>query len=440
MERQKFFGNSIANIFLGVYILALPFHRAVWRLPFFQEKLQPAEFFLAILALFSLYLIFSRRVQFWFSPFDIPVLLWLLANIVSNALAGFNGHLFLETTKVFAVVLIYFICRLLMNDAFLEKFADIFLFSALIASLLAILGSGLSMLGVQTALVAQMQTYPYIGAIGRAMAFTSTPNMLGSILMSAMLLKTTQLFKKKTVKKSDAFILGLCFLAFVMAVSKTIICFFVGLLLLIILFSNKRNIFIKPLAITLMSFLALVYLIGSHFIFTPALTPRVLGNMEQGHITRATHQIGPLIAVETSYLTIKRSCLHIVKRSFPLGIGTRNFKLTVPRLKEEGIYNQETKPFDPHCTPLGTVTELGALGGIALLVLFGQICRGLLVVHRKKIYPFRFIGLGLTAIFLALSLESWVTDIMNFRHYWFLLGILAYLVREAANNKAEAGM
>ena len=437
MDWRKIFGNFPANVFLGLYIIAFPFHRAVWKLPFFKEKIQPAEFSLAILALYFFYLLFSRRIKYWFSPFDIPAILWLLANIISNALVGFNDHLLLETVKVLAVVLIYFLFRLLMNDSFLDKLTDIFLFSALITSLLAISGSWLSFFGIQTVWVAEMQTYPYIGKIGRAMAFTSTPNMLGSILMVALLLKFTQLYKRKAVKKSEIVILSLCFLAFFIAISKTILCFLFGFMALIFLFSKKRTILFKTFICGSMAFLSLVYLIGSHFVFTFELSPRVLDNMKQGHITRSVHNIGPLIAIETSYLTIKSSCLQMVKISWPWGIGTRNFKLQVPQLKEAGLYNKETMAFDPHCTPLGAITELGLLGGIVLLLFFGQIARGLMKVGREMKYPFHALSLGLTAIFCALILESWVTDIMNFRHYWLLLAILAYMVHQVEKPEIE---
>jgi hypothetical protein len=36
-----------------------------------------------------------------------------------------------------------------------------------------------------------------------------------------------------------------------------------------------------------------------------------------------------------------------------------------------------------------------------------------------------------------LSLEGWVTDIMNFRHYWLLLGVLAYMSHQASAPAAE---
>jgi hypothetical protein len=104
----------------------------------------------------------------------------------------------------------------------------------------------------------------------------------------------------------------------------------------------------------------------------------------------------------------------------------------VPRLKELGVYNRETRPFDPHCTPLGTLTELGLIGGIVLVIFFALVARGLLVLNQNKAYAFHHINSGLIAVFLALSLESWVTDIMNFRHYWLLLAVLATMARQTA--------
>lgn len=433
-----FFGYSLQDAFLGLYIIAIPFHRAVWKLPFVGEKIQPAELFLGILACYALVRILSGRVKPWFSPLDIPALLWLAANVVSNAIAGFDGHLLLETAKVIAVVLVYFIFRLLLSDDFLEKISDVFMLSALVASLLALLGSVLSALGTQTALAELMQTYPYIGRIGRAMAFTSTPNMLGSFLMTALLLKSAHWCERKAAKRGEIIVLAICLLAFAAAITKTVLCFLLGLIALWLLAGKRRTPLAKAMAASAALLLSAAYLVGSHFIFVPALTPRVLDNMQQGHVTRAVHELGPLLVVETSYLTIKRSCLHTLKEHFPWGVGTRNFKRQVPRLKELGIYNRETMAFDPHCTPLGTLTELGLLGGIALALLFAQVGRSLLAVWQKRDRPFRHIGAGLIAIFIALSLEGWVTDIMNFRHYWLLLGVLAYMTRQAARHGASA--
>jgi O-antigen ligase len=436
MERLKIPGYSLRDILLGLYIVAIPFHRSVWRLPVFGERLQPSELALGILLLYFLYLVFSRRVTCWFSPFDVPALLWLLANVAINAAVGFGPHLLLETAKVVAVVLVYFVFRLLLHDDFLGKFADIMLFAALIASLLAIAGSLLSAFGVRTAWIAQMQTYPYIGAVGRAMAFTSTPNMLGSFLMTALLLKAAQRSSGKALKRGEVIAIAFCLLAFVAAVTKTILCFLLGLIVLALLTGKKKKPWFKAGAAVAALLLTLAYLVGSHFVFTPAVTPRVLDNMQQGHITRVVHNLGPLQAVETSYLTIKRSCLYEIKESFPWGIGTRNFKLAVPRLKELGVYNRETRPFDPHCTPLGTLTELGLPGGIVLVIFFAMLARGLWRLERNKTYPFHFLISGLIAIFAAVCLEAWVTDIMNFRHYWMLLAILAYMARSAASRAA----
>jgi hypothetical protein len=198
---------------------------------------------------------------------------------------------------------------------------------------------------------------------------------------------------------------------------------------------KKKPPFFKFFAILALFSIIMAYLLGSHFVFSPGLTPRVLENMQQGHITRVYHKLGPLLAIETSYLTIKRSCWHVVRNTFPQGVGTRNFKAQVPSLKEQGIYNRETEAFDPHCTPLGTITELGLPGGIVLLFLFGIVCRGLMIVRRHETYAFHYIASGFIAVFAALSLESWVTDIMNFRHYWLLLAILAYMSRQAPRHK-----
>lgn len=434
MERWTFCGCSLRNVFLGLYIVAIPFHRSVWRLPLVGEKIQPAEFFLGILALYALALVLSGRIRYRFSPLDIPAFLWLAANVISNAMAGFSGHLLFETAKVVAVVLVYLVFRLLLSDGFLRKLPDVFLLSALIASLLAILGSVLSAGGIQTALAELMQTYPYIGKIGRAMAFTSTPNMLGSFLMTALLLKAAQWLDGQALKRGEILATGLCLLAFVAAITKTVLCFLLGLIVLALLAGKGRSFLFKIAAGGAALLLVIIYLVGSHFVFTPTLTPRMLDNMKQGHVTRAYHELGPLLAVETSYMTIKRSCLQVLKMNFPWGIGTRNFKRLVPQLKEQGIYNKETKAFDPHCTPLGTITELGLPGGMALAILFVQVGGGLLAVRRRRDHPFAPLNAGMIAIFVALSLEGWVTDIMNFRHYWLLLGVLAYMSRPAAKS------
>lgn len=437
MERLKQTRWTMASAMLGLYILALPFHRSVWKLPRLGSRVQPAELMLAVLAAFVLVRLVSGRTRFWFSPLDAPVLLWLAANIVGNLIVGFDGRLIMETAKVAAVVLVYFSFRLLASGDFLGRLADLFLLSALITSLLAIAGSVLSLFGMRTALAVQMVTYPYLGAIGRAAAFTSTPNMLGSILMTALLLKAAQWLDEGRARKRDA-AAAVCLLAFVAAVSKTILCFLLGLAVLALLRPNRQARPARIAAVIAIILLAALYLAGSHFVLSRSLTPQVRANMEQGHVTRTVHRLGPLLAIETSYMTIKRSSLRVLADRFPLGVGTRSFKALVPSLKQKGIYNRETEDFDPHCTPLGTLVELGLAGGAALLLLFLAVLYALRSLRRTSPPRFQPMVTAMIALFAALCLEAWVTDIMNFRHYWLLLGVLAWLLRPGSRAEKPA--
>lgn len=410
------------------YVLVLPFHHGVWRLPVFGDTIQPSEIALGVVVLAAAVAVLTRRVQLWSSPLDLPVVLWFLANAATGLFVGYDKHLLLEISKVAAVCLLYFASRLLISRTFLSVLTNAFVASASVMSLFLVYGFISHLVGHSTKLVVTVETFPYFGPIGRAMGFTSSPNMAGSILLVAVLIKASENLYSKGFSKLDLVAYCLLGIGLIVAVSKTILCLLTGLLV-IILFKKNNTRFARGALLVASVLVGLVYLVGSHFVITNEITPLIERNMESGIITDQIHQVGSVIAIETSYMTIKRSCVRIVCEWFPVGVGTRCFIRHVDALKNGGAYYGNTGAYDPHCTPLGTLTEVGFAGVLVLGYFFFVVSTWLRKLTRCIAPEYRSYVISLTAIFISGSLESLATDVMNFRQYWLLLAVLAVLVR-----------
>lgn len=409
--------EEFMKLLFGLLLISLPFHDQVWDLPKVGKLIQPAELFIGLYIGVSLiYTVYTRhRVKLVL--LDLVPLLWLMTNLIVNfLLIDFTKLILIETLKVFLLVCLYYSVRVTFHLIKFETFLKYFTTSVLIACALAVLGFIINYFGYPNRLCWNMDAYPYLGPIGRAKAFTSTPNMLGSFIMVIFILKAGANFLESPIKKSDYMIYSVLLVSFILAISKTILCLFAAVMLLFIfqrVKSSKRKLFIFFPA-----FIYLFYIFGSHYVIT--VKPdgdNIKDNLERGYVSKAVYQSDTIGIYPTAYTEIKRGTLFIISENFPKGIGTRQFRNFVPYLKGKGLYFEKTTSYDPHCTILGVVSSGGLLGVlfiIASIVIF--------ISHVKKYQSDKFMIVWLV-LAISILVESTVTDLMNFRHYWILFAI-----------------
>jgi len=143
-----------------------------------------------------------------------------------------------------------------------------------------------------------------------------------------------------------------------------------------------------------------------------------------------------LCALLFFYLQVYRT-LRQLKTQNPndAGVGSGNFVDYVPTLKKEGLYPTKFQDYDPISTYFGAFAELGIFGLCALLFFYLQVYRTLRQLKTQN--PNDVWIASLMPIFGFMACESFVTDTMNFRHYWWILACVAAYVRTTETYKSN---
>jgi len=255
--------------------------------------------------------------------------------------------------------------------------------------------------------------------------------MLASILMLGILI-IFPLIKERTRRTpKDITIFCVLVLGFLLTISKSIFCLFIGLISVWYLQLRKPTNRQKRLIFTIaFAGITFLYFFGTHFMLIDKEK-----NLNQ---LKIEYSAGPPIAetksfylVPSQYFKLKKISLKASKQSFPWGLGPGKFNQFAHDYNINSKYPLHVSFPDPHSTYLGTLSELGLFG---LLVLGGLIitvmnCCMKIMRHKGSYHSIGFVGI--IACFIAISVEAISTDIMNFRHYWVILALASMLVRNS---------
>ena len=420
--------DTIIHPLVYLYILSIPFQSLTLRSTIFY--ISPSEiifFFLSPLAIIKI--IISGK-KLWINKLDLAIMGWLLANIIAGWHAGFDASVITEIIKKVHLVLLYFLLKLTIDYQVISKINLMLVHSALVASLLGIAGRILSYVSIDTSLVRNI-SHPYFNQIVQAQGFTPSPNMLASILMLGILI-IFPLIKERTRRTpKDITIFCVLVLGFLLTISKSIFCLFIGLISVWYLQLRKPTNRQKRLIFTIaFAGITFLYFFGTHFMLIDKEK-----NLNQ---LKIEYSAGPPIAetksfylVPSQYFKLKKISLKASKQSFPWGLGPGKFNQFAHDYNINSKYPLHVSFPDPHSTYLGTLSELGLFG---LLVLGGLIitvmnCCMKIMRHKGSYHSIGFVGI--IACFIAISVEAISTDIMNFRHYWVILALASMLVRNS---------
>jgi hypothetical protein len=180
---------------------------------------------------------------------------------------------------------------------------------------------------------------------------------------------------------------------------------------------------LRFIAITSVGILFIVYIFGTHFI--------IVEKNQDYELLKGDYIAGPALT-ETAYYSIypsqywslKEISIKAIGQSFPWGLGSGKFNEYAHELKNNDLYPTHVPYPDPHSTYFGILAENGLLGLIALggIIFFVTIMsRNIL---KENSHDSHFITC-LPPIFITIAIEAVCTDVMNFRHYWILLILLA---------------
>jgi hypothetical protein len=130
------------------------------------------------------------------------------------------------------------------------------------------------------------------------------------------------------------------------------------------------------------------------------------------------------VAMPTTYLFNKQASLMAIRQSWPVGVGPAGQEAFTADLQRTGRFPSTVFLTTPHSTYLKPVAELGAAGLAALLLILvagGMTIRRLLA---QSGWP-RWEAAAYAGVGAAFLIEAISTDLLNCRHYWFLLAVIA---------------
>lgn len=358
---------------------------------------------------------------------DVGVLSWLAAVLTAGVLyavrqGAADGVVLGELATTLYLALLFFAIRIVADEETIRAAAAAMVVGATVAAALGVIGFALSELDVPTPLAFSADsTYPYLGRAARARALTSTPNMLASILMLALLLLGAGAARVGAGSRRLATaILGL---GFVLTFSKTLVPLAAGGI--VVRGLRRRSSRLARLGVAA-SWLAAaaVFSVFSHAVLLCGGADR--GQLEQGMFITGRPLRSDVAAgcnvYPTNYFFNKRASLIAIERSWPWGIGPGRHPAFVGQLQTEGAYPEALWLAAPHSSYTGAAAELGLPGVLGLGAFLGGLALGIREALRQD--ATRPLAVAAAAALAALLIEAVATDVMHFRHYTWLAALV----------------
>ena len=415
---------TLIGFFISLYILTLPLN-GLLVLPIVVKKIQLPEITFLILFFLTSIKVFQNKLwlKWHISIIDKDLVLYFLAMLLSAAFHPTRASFFEVLGLVYLIFLyviinFYFIGSEKNIRSFLVKNV---LISGVFTSIIGFIGVTLLLFGVDNTLVKYFENYPIFGNIYRMSAMTEEPIMLMSILGIFILIVVADILNRK---KHTAILIAVCFMALaaIMTFTKSFVMLVASL---IVMAAYHFNILKRIKGIIWVGIFS-IFLFLSHFSIVSK------SNFEQNKYFHALEkkpfaEVGNHYLLRTCYGILKETNIIAFKRHKLVGVGGGNFTDYTRQLKTEGLFPLYLTDFDPLSTYFGALSELGIMGFMALIALYYAI---FITWKRATFSNFEtnedtsfWILLG--GVLLFMCSEGFVTDTMNFRHYWVIIACLA---------------
>ncbi|MBP7699219.1 MAG: O-antigen ligase family protein [Saprospiraceae bacterium] len=392
------------------YIVSLAFQFGII-LPIVGNKIQlPEIIFLLIFPLVALQL---YRQKPSLGKLDVLLLLYLCSHFISAIWSG-QVNSILEVIGKCYLILVYFcfreITRSIDEFLFYQLFKKSFLLLALFLIITGLGGWLLIKNGTVNPMVMEYVNYPYLGTVQRITGMTPDPCMFASLTICTIFILLA--FLPLTFVQQAIIIACIC--ATLLTLSKSNLLLLFGIILYV--FYRKKWLH-KRLAVCLYIIFFVIANFFTHFAVLKNTQPI---NTEIINPT-ATFSFSNKNIHETIYWGRKKTLWATFLANPLVGVGAGNSNQLNVVFAEKGLICSTFEPVcDPVSTYLGTLAEVGIIGGIILL---------LLIIEFIRIYarPNNLLKFCILLCFIVGSIEASFTDMLNFRHYWILLGVLVGL-------------
>lgn len=422
---------------LTIYIVAIPLN-GFMMLPFVGDKIQLPEIVFLVLATVTFFKVLKYKswLKWQVTKIDKALIIYGLALLIScighlTRVSFFEMLGFAYLLVLYSIINFYFIESGVNIRALLVKKTE---WSGVFTGLFGIAGLLILAFGVATILVQYYVNYPILGSIYRVKALSTEPIMLISNLSVFALVSFANVLSSRKSLFSWGNMSFFALLGTVMffTYTKSIVMFVASASVMV---SIQYNIF-QPFKKATWSFILIIFLFLSHFSFVSKT------DFEQDKFCNALEkkplmEIGEKYLLRTCYGVLKESTMIAFSRHPLIGLGGGNFTEFTNVLKKENLYPSYLVEFDPLSTYFGALSELGLIGFLSLLFLYYSVYEAWknMSIDTHLTYEDRQFWLLMGAVLLFIIAEGFVTDTMNFRHYWLVLACLTAQHRIVPTNK-----
>lgn len=426
--------NSIIILLTQLYIVLCCFPHLT-KLPITGYKLQPSELIFFLLSIFiftqkSFYIYLTNTFTAMFKKkayLILSISFYLSVVFISTGFNFFKTTL-LETIGVLYLVTAFFVLFYIFSH---DRFGNPgiwkkrLIFSMIIAGASGLVGWFFHMLGFENP-TGIVRNYPYFGEVFRLQGFTATPAFFFNIVGTAFIMIWMSDDRKAEFNSGKIllFILGA---ALVLTLSKSLLIILICILLFEVLKKDiPKN--LKTIGFITAFGIFIFLQTATHFLFVSSETATTEETfIDDTYVSNLPiYQSGDFCILETNYLLYKRSAIIAGYRNPLFGVGLGQHTYFLQNLATEPAYidKYHGQSGDSHSTFTGMFGELGILGFLSVIFLFMTLFK--VTMH----LPSQF---WWTVLFF--TLESINADIMNFRHFWIFIALIAAFAAKGVGKK-----
>ena len=441
---------NVESIGLILLILSIPIMINTPGNPLFPEpigaKIQIVDFIFLFLLAAWLYKLCHNQIRFNRTSLAVPLVFYLVASLLSLLNSSNLKVSFVEFIGIlYLITLFYLIVNAVRDRNTFEMVINSWLITSALIAFLGILGVFLAyVFGINTFLVKEYASFPYLGNIYRAYStFGVNAKFVSSYLTISFPICLALLLNSKAGKKRLFYyvtlILFICVLFFTFSRGWLGLAVAIYLVLSRFQRSEKYYRYLKVLTAIFIILFGLFICLISRWQFvdlqiekitvenTTNIKPGIAFTDNSEELDKARTEIG---YIDTTYYRLKKVAIEMVMDHPLIGVGLGGFNDEIRKYKKDGKLPDIFPAMDPHCMILGKTAQTGLVGLIALIILWWKVIRKALnMSFEARDNYYQTISWAIFSSLVGFVIQSIDMDIMNFRFLWFLFALVFIIER-----------
>ncbi len=260
-----------------------------------------------------------------------------------------------------------------------------------------------------------------LGYFPRVQGWMPSTNLLADLLTLCWFLALAEEIPTKRFRYSGLILVGL-----ILTFSKSLVVILPFGVLLSLIYLRVRHRFLLWGARGIVITASFIFVFLSHFLVQPKISETLRDTLSrQSYLTgKVLLENEHLQIFETTLFRLKQMNVKAYLTHPVVGVGPGNFNLYLKKEQAAGHYPADVPVYDPHSTLGGTLAEMGSLGFLALLALMWMIF--VKVKKRLSVHPHLIVYKALAFYFLFITIQTFTTDVLNFRHLWICIGMIGW--------------